>query len=78
MTGLLAHIHQKEKIALEIAVKVASVNGPSEQVPLTQEPEFDSRSGHMHDILMILIDTYECLRLLRFPSNNLKIIFSVS
>jgi hypothetical protein len=28
MTYLLVHIHQKEKIALEIAGKIASVNGP--------------------------------------------------
>ena len=28
MSGLLFHIYQKEKIALEIAAKVASVNGP--------------------------------------------------
>jgi hypothetical protein len=28
VTHLLVHMHQKEKIALEIAVKIASVNGP--------------------------------------------------
>jgi hypothetical protein len=28
VTDLLIHIHQKEKIALEITLKVASVNGP--------------------------------------------------
>ena len=28
LTYLLVHIHQKEKIALEIAGKIASVNGP--------------------------------------------------
>ena len=28
VTHLLVHIHQKEKIALEIAAKIASVNGP--------------------------------------------------
>ena len=28
VTSLLVHIHQKEKVALEIAAKVASVNGP--------------------------------------------------
>ena len=28
VTGLLVHIHEKEKIALEIAVKVVSVNRP--------------------------------------------------
>ena len=28
MSGLLVHINQKEKIALEIAAKFASVNGP--------------------------------------------------
>jgi hypothetical protein len=28
VTHLLVHVHQKEKIALEIAAKIASVNGP--------------------------------------------------
>ena len=28
VTHLLVHINQKEKIALEIAAKIASVNGP--------------------------------------------------
>ena len=28
ITHLLVHIHQKEKIVLEIAAKIASVNGP--------------------------------------------------
>ena len=28
ITHLLVHMHQKEKIALEIAAKFASVNGP--------------------------------------------------
>jgi hypothetical protein len=28
ITHLLVHMHQKEKIALEIAAKIASVNGP--------------------------------------------------
>jgi hypothetical protein len=28
LTHLLVHIHQKKKIALEIAAKIASVNGP--------------------------------------------------
>jgi hypothetical protein len=28
MTYLLVHIHQKERIALEIAGKIACVNGP--------------------------------------------------
>jgi hypothetical protein len=29
ITHLLVHIHQKKKIALEIAAKIASVNGPA-------------------------------------------------
>ena len=28
VTHVLVHMHQKEKIALEIAAKIASVNGP--------------------------------------------------
>jgi hypothetical protein len=28
VTHLLVHMHQKEKIALEIAARIASVNGP--------------------------------------------------
>jgi hypothetical protein len=28
VTHLLIHMHQKEKIALELAAKIASVNGP--------------------------------------------------
>ena len=28
ITHVLVHMHQKEKIALEIAAKIASVNGP--------------------------------------------------
>jgi hypothetical protein len=28
ITSLLLHMHQKRKIALEIAAKIASVNGP--------------------------------------------------
>ncbi len=31
MSGLLVHIHQKKKIALEITATVASVNGPSQR-----------------------------------------------
>ncbi len=35
MSGLLVHIHQKEKIALEIETKVASVNVPLDKYSLT-------------------------------------------
>jgi hypothetical protein len=35
ITHPLVHIHQKEKIALEIAAKVASVNGPLHCTELT-------------------------------------------
>jgi hypothetical protein len=36
ITHSLVHIHQKKKIALEIAAKIASVNGPLENFPLDQ------------------------------------------